>query len=210
METILDKLQRRYAVKKFDANKEISDNDLETLLEAIRLAPSSYWLQWWKTIVIKEKSTREQLVEHSRGQKQVVEASALIILCRPTTFNDKNVDEYINDIIKTRWVTKESLEWYEKMMKAAITWMSEEEKIIRLEKQLYIALWFLLETAAAINIDTCPMEWFVPEEYSKILWLEKIWVHPVLVCPVWYRSEDDSHSSMKKVRFNKEEIIIRL
>jgi len=112
--------------------------------------------------------------------------------------------------METRSVSRESLEWYEKMMKAAVWWLTEEQKITRLEKQLYIALGFLLETAALLEVDTCPMEWFEPEKYTEILWLEKLWVVPVLACPVGYRSDEDSLANAEKVRFSKDEVIIRI
>jgi nitroreductase len=49
---ILEKLQWRYAVKKFDPSKKISEADWFVLEESLRLAPSSYGLQPWKFIVV--------------------------------------------------------------------------------------------------------------------------------------------------------------
>jgi nitroreductase len=39
----------RYATKRFDPTKKISQNDLHTLEESLRLSPSSFGLQPWKT-----------------------------------------------------------------------------------------------------------------------------------------------------------------
>lgn len=52
----------RYATKKFDASKKISDNDLETLKEAIQLSTSSYGLQPYKVLIIENPEVRKQLL----------------------------------------------------------------------------------------------------------------------------------------------------
>lgn len=207
---IIQKLQRRYATKKFDASKKISDNDLETLIDALVLTPSSFGLQWWKFLAIEDKTARKQLVEHSWGQEQVVDAPVLFVLCREKDFWQDNIDKYINDIAQKRDVTTESLAWFKAMMEWFVANMSPDQQKTWLNKQLYIALWFLLETAALLEIDTCPMEWFIAEKYSEILELDQQWLVPVVVCPAWYRSEEDRTKDWKKIRYNKDEVVIRM
>ena len=80
MNTIINALNRRYATKKFDPNKKVSQNDLDILFEALKLSPSSFGLQPRKFIHVKNPKTRKQLQEASRGQAQITEASVLIII----------------------------------------------------------------------------------------------------------------------------------
>ena len=44
---IIEALNTRYATQEFDASKTISAEDLDTLIESMRLAPSSYGVQPW-------------------------------------------------------------------------------------------------------------------------------------------------------------------
>ncbi len=66
---------------------------------------------------------------------------------------------------------------------------------------------FLLETAALMKIDTCPMEGFDPLAYDKILGLENTEWKSVAVVTCGYRSPEDLYAQAKKVRFDKKEVI---
>lgn len=204
---IIEKLNWRYSTKVFDKEKNISKTDLDTILESFRLTASSFWLQPWKIVVVEDKKLREFLVEHSWWQRQVVDSSYLLVLCRLKDIWDDLVDSYIDSIISARWVTKDSLKWYENMMKWFLWKLSDHEKSIWAEKQLFIALWNMMSACAMIWIDSCPMEWFSKEKYDEILWLKDMWLNSVVLLPVWYRSVDDNYSKLKKVRFAKKDII---
>jgi len=99
---IIEKLNWRYATKAFDPNKKVSQDDLDTIIESFRLTPSSFGLQAWKLFVIQDQDMQNSLVEHSWGQTQVSDCSELFVLARPTSFDDTNVDEFIDDIAATR------------------------------------------------------------------------------------------------------------
>ena len=78
---IIEQLQWRYATKKFDDSHILSDKQLTTLKEAFNLTALSYGLQTLKLVIITDKEHREKLVSHSYGQRQVVDASHLLVLC---------------------------------------------------------------------------------------------------------------------------------
>ena len=69
----------RYATKKFDASKKVSEQDLETLKEAIRLSASSYGLQLYKVLIVENPEVRAKLQPASWGQSQIVDASHLFV-----------------------------------------------------------------------------------------------------------------------------------
>jgi len=71
MTQIIDSLNWRYATKSFDTTKKVSDADLEDIIETFRLTPSSYGLEPWKLIIIENEELKNELVNHSFGQKQV-------------------------------------------------------------------------------------------------------------------------------------------
>ncbi len=207
---LIEKLQTRYATKIFDNSKKISSQDLEEIINAFILTPSSYWLQPWKLVIVENQELRECLVEFSYNQKQVTEASHLLVLTRINKIDDNFVDDYLNDITKIRWVNREDLTWYENMMKQSLAYKNTEEKNDWAAKQLYIALGNLMTFLAFKWIDSCPMEWFVNSKYDEILWLDKLWLSSVLVLPIWYRSENDHYAKLQKVRKSSDEIVVIL
>jgi len=177
MKNLREALHRRYATKKFDTTKKISQEDFDVLLESLRLAPSSFGLQPWKFIHVKNPEIRKILQENSRGQPQIVDASDLIIIAVKTTMQEKDVEEYVQSIQKIRSVNlseipeadiKKVLE-YKNMMIQTIQARTPEQLKSWNQKQAYIAMGFLLETCAILGIDACPMEGFDPSKYDEIL-----------------------------------------
>jgi nitroreductase len=207
---IIEKLNWRYATKIFDTTKKVPEKDFDILLETLRLAPSSFGLQTWKFVVVKNIDLREKLVAASWRQSQVKDASHLIVLCAPISFDDKNVQAFIDDIVKTRDVTSESVDGYKKVMTDFLKRMNDEQKAQWMKNQIYIALGSLMTVAATMNIDTCPMEGFIPAQYDEILGLTKLGLRSIVVCPVGYRSENDKYASAKKVRFSKNQLVITI
>lgn len=110
MNTIIDTLQRRYATKQFDATQKLSDEQLHTMTESLRLAPSSFGLQPWKFIVISDPKLRAQLQTHSYGQEKITQASHLIVLCASDNMNEVDVQRYINSIASIKNIDPSQLE----------------------------------------------------------------------------------------------------
>lgn len=204
----VEHLKWRYAVKKFDASRKIAPAELEEILEVLRLAPSSFGLQPWKFIVIENQALREQIRPLAWNQGQVTECSHLLVLCSLASMDEAHVKSYIHDIVETRSVTHESLAGYEKMMLGFIAKLSPAQKREWMKNQVYLALGMLLSECAHRKIDTCPMEGFEPEKVDALLNLPAQNLTAVVLCPVGYRAEDDKNAQLKKVRFNRNDIVI--
>ena len=58
---ILDKLKWRYACKKFDASKKLSEEKLTVLKQAFNLTATSYGLQPLKMLVISNQDTQRRI-----------------------------------------------------------------------------------------------------------------------------------------------------
>lgn len=206
MTKIIDNLNWRYATKEFDSSKMVNDKDLDTIIESFRLTASSFGLQPWKLFIVKDIAKKQALLEHSWYQKQVIQASYHLVFARSTADSDILVQEFIQDTALTRGATTESLEEYKQMMLGFFNKISEDEKIIWANKQVYIALGNILTVLADMKIDSCAMEWINPQKYDEVLWLTEKWFATVVALPIWYRSEDDKYASLKKVRFPTEKI----
>ncbi|WP_445748018.1 NAD(P)H-dependent oxidoreductase [Polaribacter sp.] len=205
---ILEKLQWRYAVKKFDNTKFLSNEQIQLLKEAFNLTATSYGLQPAKLLVIQNKEIQNELVAHSWNQRQVLDASHLLVICVPKSYTTQEVQNYFNLVQKIRNTPDEIINPFKKFLTAEIEKKTQEELLIWNKNQAYLALGNLLTVCALENIDSCPMEGFVPEKYDEVLNLDKQNLTSVLVLPVGFRAQDDYMKELKKVRKNIDEVVI--
>ena len=207
-EQVLEQLNWRYATKKFDPNKKIPEAVWKVLEQSLVLAPSSFGLQPWKFIVVRNPQIREQLVEHSWGQKQVVEASHLVVLAIKKDLNESDVDRYVQRMSEVQQVPLENLQKFANVVKG---FMKQPPYPLDINawstRQTYIALGQYMTCAAMLGIDTCPMEGFVPDKYDEVLGLPAQGYKTVVVCPAGYRADDDKYATNPKVRYPTEDVV---
>lgn len=207
MTDILEPLQWRYATKKYDSTKKVSDADLNELLEAVRLSASSYGFQAWKMIVVTNPELRKKLREAAWNQPQITDASHLIVFAAHNSIDATYVEKFVHHIANVRSQPVENLKPMQEMMTGSVTRRSAEDMKAWLQKQVYIALGFLLTAAAHKRIDSTPMEGFDNAKFDEILGLEAEGLNSVVLCPIGYRSADDDLAQQKKVRHPLEQIV---
>lgn len=203
-------LNWRYATKTYDINKKLTSDQIDTLIESIRLSPSSFGLQPYKVIDITNPEIREKLKAAAWNQTQITDASQLLVFAVPTDLNETHVDSFIEEVAKTRGVTIESLSEYSGMIKGSINSHTSEQRKDWSAKQAYIALGILLKTAADIQVDTTPMEGFDSAQFDDILGLKEKNLTSIVLCTLGYRSEDDTYAKLAKVRVSKNDLIITI
>lgn len=207
---VLEQLKWRYATKVFDADKTLNDQQINTLKQAFNLTATSYGLQTLKLVVVKDKAIRTPLVEHAYGQKQVVDASHLLVICIQDDINTEDVEAHFKNVQQIRHTPEEVISPFRDQLKHTVGEMSSERKTAWATNQAYIALGNLMTVCALEHIDACPMEGFVPEAFDKALKLDALGLKSVLLLPVGFRSEQDFFSSLKKVRKSVSETVIEL
>jgi len=200
----------RYATKKFDASKKVSQADLDTLKEAIQLAASSYGLQPYKVIFVENPELRAQLQPAAWGQGQIVDASNLIVFANITNIGENEIDGYFKNLTETRGIPMEAVQGYSDFMKSKVTTLPVEARNTWTSKQTYLALGNLLNAAAELKIDVTPMEGFDPAQFNEILGLDKLGLNASLVATVGYRHAEDDTQHYAKVRKSNEELFINL
>jgi len=200
MNQIIEDLNWRYAAKQFDPTKKVSNEDLETIKESLRLTATSFGLQSMKFLIVEDPEVREKLKPASWGQSQVTDASHLIVLCTYIDVNNDHVDEYMQDVSNAREIPLEATSQFGDYIKGAITNFSAEEKLIWSTKQTYIALGQTLHTCARLRIDSTPMEGFDPAAFDEILGLSAKNLKATLLLPIGYRHEEDKNQHLAKVR----------
>jgi nitroreductase len=210
MNKTIEKLNWRYATKKFDGSKKISTEDLNTLLEATRLSASSYGLQPYHILIVQNKEIRKKLRPVSWGQSQITDASHLIVFTNKTKFEEDLVDDYLKNVGNTRGVAEKDLKGYSDFMKSKLLQLNDTEKEAWTANQVYLALGNLMTIAAELEIDTCPMEGFETEKYNEILGLKDKNLNASVVLAVGYRSKEDETQHYPKVRKSTEELFTHI
>jgi len=210
MNNILDALEWRYAVKKFDDKASLTEQQILEVKNAFNLSASSYGLQPYKMIVVQNPDLKEKLVPASYGQKQISQSAALLVFAVRTDFGMDYIDQYFEDMSVKRQIPLENLEGYKNFMKGSFANKSEEEIWSWSVKQVYLTMGHMLASLAAMKIDACPMEGIDPNAYDKILDLEAKQLKTIVAMPIGVRAIDDATASALKVRKDLSEIIIEL
>ncbi len=207
MKTLQEALQWRAAIKEYNKEAKLGEEEVDSLLDAVRMAPSSYGLQPYEVLVISNPEMREKLRAVSYNQAQVTEASHFVVFTSRTDENEKDVKEYAERIMKTRGVTEESLDGYVGMMNGALSHMDAFSKAAWAAKQAYLGLGVFLTAAALHEIDATPMEGFDAKAYDEVLGLSAKGYTAAVICALGKRAETDMYSKMPKVRKSKEEFV---
>lgn len=209
-EGILEHLNWRYATKSYDRSRKVSAEDWAALERALTLAPSSFGLQPYKILVITDPATREKLKPAAYGQAPVTDASHLVVFAYKKILTDADVERFIERTAEVRGQTRESLADYEKLLKNTARKAAEGGYIETWNsRQVYIALGFLLETAALLGIDATPMEGFDPAKVNEVLGLTDY--SAVVLAAVGYRDAgNDWLVNLKKVRKPEDELFVKI
>jgi nitroreductase / dihydropteridine reductase len=205
-DTYVQKLNWRYATQKFDTTKKIAPELLDTLMESMRLTPSSFGLQPWKFLVISNPAIREKLFAASQ-QPKIKEASHLIVLCARTNMDEAYIKHFITVNAQINHAAPERLAGFQDMLLKVLGRMTPEQQLQWNKRQVYIALGFLLAVCAQHDVDAGPMEGFNAEEFDKILQLQKENLTATVLCAVGYRDPSDPASKQEKVRFSADEVV---
>ncbi len=204
-------LEWRYAVKSFDPTKKIPADKWEVLEDSLVLSPSSYGLQPWKFLIVENKELREKLKPFSWNQTQVTDASHLVVFTTLKEITPEYIKAFIQRNMDVRNVPHDAVAGYEGMMiKNIVEGMDKDYVRTWNQRQSYIAMGFLLEAAALLEIDTVAMEGITPKAYDEILGLDKTPYATVSAVALGYRSTEDKYQFAKKVRFEREKVIQKI
>ncbi|MGV3630753.1 MAG: NAD(P)H-dependent oxidoreductase [Bacteroidota bacterium] len=208
MHPIIADLNWRYAVKKYNPNKRIPENEVEILKESIRLSPSSMGLQAYQVIDVQSPEMRQKLFEASHNQSQILDASHVFIFCNMTEIPESYIDSQIENMSRTREQEPASLHGYRTALLHSIRKREAEKRNSWTSKQTYIALGSLIQNAARLRIDATPIEGFENQLFNSILGLQEQGLNAVVVCALGYRSAEDKYQHLRKVRKPVEKLFI--
>lgn len=190
MSNVLNLLNWRYATKKMDPSKAVSEADVDTILEAIRLSASSSGLQPYQVLVI-------------------TDASHVLVFAAWDHYSAERINQMFDLVNAERGYINEGFEAYRQKLLAYYPNRTPAENFEHAARQAYIGLGSALIAAAELGVDSTPMEGFEPEKVDEILGLSDLGLKSVLLLPLGYRANDgDWLLGQKKVRRSKEQFTI--
>lgn len=206
--TLIDKLNWRYATKKYDASKKVAAEKVERILEAIRLAPTSSGLQPFEVLLVTNPEKRAQMQAVAWNQAQVTEASHLLVFAAWDNITEARIDMMFDLTNEQRGFINEGWEAYRKQLKGIVAARGDAANFDAAARQAYIALGVALVAAAEEQVDATPMEGFDPAAVDEILGLKERGLRSVVILPLGYRANDgDWLVNLKKVRRSREHLV---
>ncbi|CAM2960432.1 NAD(P)H-dependent oxidoreductase [Helicobacter burdigaliensis] len=139
----------RYSCRDF-INEKISKEDLEYILEAGRISPSSLGLEPWKFVVVQKEEKKQEISKIAYNQPHVANNGALIILLVRLDFA-----EYFEPKLRARNMPQEEIEKRLNTYKPFLENMNETQKYAYAKEQTHLALMNLANAASALGLGSC-------------------------------------------------------
>jgi len=208
--SLIENLTWRHAVKAYDPTKKVSQEDLNTILESARLAPTSSGLQPFRIIVVENQELKEKMVAGALNPEVMRDSSHVLVFAAWDSYSNEKIDKVYDYHTDVRDLPRGRFGSYTDKIKEMYGAQTAEEHFAHTARQTYIALGIALAQAAELKIDSTPAEGFSNAIVDEVLGLKELGLKSVSLLYLGYRDEaNDWLSSMKKVRIPMDEFIIK-
>lgn len=204
---LLEKLNWRYATKAMNGEK-VPQGKIDTIIEAISLAPTSSGLQPFEVVVVTNQEIKEKIKAVAWNQSVVADCSHLFVFAAWDTYTADRINKMFDLVNEVRGFKNEGWENYRQMLLNSYPQRDAETNFQHAARQAYIAFTAALTACAFEEVDCTPMEGFSPEKVDEILGLREKGLRSCVLLPVGYRKpEEDWLVNLKKVRKSKEDLV---
>jgi len=161
-----DAIEKRRSVKHFDETHRFTDKEIEKLLSLAILSPTSFNIQNWRFLIVKDPELRKKIKSAAWDQPQVTDASLLLILCADLKAGEKDPQRYWKNASKeVRDFIIPAIEKYYK----GNDQLQHDEAL----RSIGIASQTLMLAAKSAGYDSCPMIGFDPQKVAELVNLPK-------------------------------------
>jgi len=159
---IKEAIVSRRAVKHYDPSHEMTEAEVKELMEHAIMSPTSYNIQHWRFVHVQDEAKRKLIEDVSWGQKQVTEASMLLILCADLNAWEKDPERYWRD------APSEVKDFLLPMIEDYYTnhHQAQRDECLR---STGIAAMNIMLMAKGMGYDSCPMVGFDFDKVAKII-----------------------------------------
>ena len=207
---LIKSLEWRYASKRMNG-QAVPEDKVNTILEAIQLAPSSMGLQPYTVLVITDKDVKKKIRAVAYNQPQIEESSHLLVFAAWADISPEQIEEFIQHSALTRKVSPETLEDFKNTLLGIIQRNTTEQNYNWAARQAYIAFGTGIAAAASERVDATPMEGFDNDALDELLGLKEKGLRSVTLLPLGYRdNENDWLAKLPKVRRQKDKLFIHV
>ena len=155
-------IRTRRAVKHYDTDFTIPEEQEKELMELLRQSPTSFNLQNWRFVTVKDKALRTQIREVAWNQAQITDASLLYVITADLKAWNKDPARYMVNY------PKELSDTYVPMIKNFYRdqdWQQRDEAM----RSAGIAAQTLMLAATAMGYESCPMIGFDSNAVGKLI-----------------------------------------
>ncbi|WP_312823473.1 nitroreductase family protein [Epilithonimonas sp.] len=207
--SLIENLKWRHAVKAYNPSEKVSQENIDKIVEAARLAPTSSGLQPFKILVVENQDLKDQLSEGALNPECMREASHIIIFAAWDRYTAERIDKVYDFTTDERELPRGRFGSYTDKLKSIYLEEEAEKNFAHTARQTYIALGLALAQAAELKVDSTPVEGFDNAVIDKVLELEKHGLKSVSLMYVGVSDPSrDWIAPMKKVRVPKEEFVL--
>ena len=157
-----DAVKERRSVKHYDPNHKLSDEEIDKLMSLAVLSPTSFNIQNWRFVIVKDPEIRKEICSASWDQAQVTDASLLLVICADLKSWKKNPEQYWKDAPK---------EFQDFLVPAMVEFYEGKEQLQRDEamRSCGIVAQTLMLVAKSMGYDSNPMIGFDPQKVAEII-----------------------------------------
>ena len=152
----------RRAVKEFDATHEMPESDLTKILEAAVQSPTSFNIQHWRFVVIKDPELRAQVRANGNDQAQMTDASVLIAMTADMKAWSKSPERYWKNAPKE--IADLLVGWMGPFHEGR-EWLQRDEA----QRSIGMAMQTIMLAAKDLGYDSCPMIGFDIEKVAGLI-----------------------------------------
>lgn len=168
---LVELFETRFACKRYDKERTVTDEDFDTIMEIARLSPSSFGLEPWKMLVIENEDVLEEILNCSWGAKKNAARTVVILARKHMEPDSPHVEHMMRDV---QGLNEEDAvarrNAFAAFQENDLGIAHDAEKMFDWSRrQTYILLANMLTAAAWLHIDSTPIEGFNPEKLEKVL-----------------------------------------
>ncbi|MBU2865384.1 nitroreductase family protein [Pacificibacter marinus] len=202
-----DLMQWRYATKKYDPSKKIPAEQLEAILDAISLAPTSSGSQPFEVFVVSGQVAREGIPTMGMNESLMTDCSHVLVFAAWDNYTAERIDAVRERGEVARGGPTELATAYYEGLKSLYLSLPEAVNAGHAARQAYIALGFAMLAAAEQAVDATPIEGFDPAAVDEALGLAAKGLKSQVILALGYRDEaSDWLVNLPKVRKSREEM----
>lgn len=204
-----EQLNWRYATKKMNG-QAVSQDKVDYIVEAARLAPTSSGLQPFRVLEISNPELKAKIQPIAYGQTQIVDASHILVFAAFDEYTKERVDNVFAQQENERGLPAGSSDDYKNGLMQSFAAQTKDDHFSHAARQAYIGFGMAIAAAAEQKVDATPMEGFVNAQLDELLDLPSKGLKSVTILALGYRDEaNDWLVNMKKVRTNLSDFLIQ-